>query len=280
MNKAFDDLNDDLSDLIGAPSKPRTVTPPPTYQPRGFDEPCPKCRGTGRWRPGYPCFACKGKGKKTFKTAPETRAAAKESRAQKEARQVAANVEGFQKAFPEVWAWMDGNPFPFAVAMVEGVKKFGGLTPNQMAACYRMMEKLEAAKAASTERKANAPEIAIDPIVQAFERAKESGSKKPVIRVAGFKFSLAPVTGANAGAIYVQADGQYRGKIRDGKFLGIRECTPDQTAEILKAAADPKSAAIAYGRKFGCCSICKRELSDPESIAAGIGPVCSARFGW
>ena len=28
-----------------------------------FVENCPKCRGTGSWRPGYPCFKCKGKGK-------------------------------------------------------------------------------------------------------------------------------------------------------------------------------------------------------------------------
>jgi len=30
----------------------------------------------------------------------------------------------------------------------------------------------------------------------------------------------------------------------------------------------------------GTCRICGRELSNPASIAAGIGPVCAARYRW
>lgn len=36
--------------------------------------------------------------------------------------------------------------------------------------------------------------------------------------------------------------------------------------------------AAAYGRTFGHCVVCGRLLTDPESIAAGIGPVCRERF--
>lgn len=46
-------------------------------------------------------------------------------------------------------------------------------------------------------------------------------------------------------------------------------------AEIEK---DPRAAAIAYGRELGRCSICNRTLTDPDSIANGIGPVCATRF--
>jgi hypothetical protein len=37
---------------------------------------------------------------------------------------------------------------------------------------------------------------------------------------------------------------------------------------------------VAYGKKFGRCAVCMRELSDPESIERGIGPVCAERMGW
>jgi hypothetical protein len=42
--------------------------------------------------------------------------------------------------------------------------------------------------------------------------------------------------------------------------------------------ADPKAASIAYGRELGVCGVCGRTLTDPESIAKGIGPICEGRF--
>lgn len=33
-----------------------------------------------------------------------------------------------------------------------------------------------------------------------------------------------------------------------------------------------------YGKRTGTCMVCSRRLSNPESIAAGIGPVCRGRF--
>lgn len=40
----------------------------------------------------------------------------------------------------------------------------------------------------------------------------------------------------------------------------------------------PLQAAMKYGRLSGRCCSCGRELTDPESIATGIGPVCAERF--
>lgn len=36
--------------------------------------------------------------------------------------------------------------------------------------------------------------------------------------------------------------------------------------------------AAAFGHRFGSCIVCGRELTDPASVAAGIGPVCAKRF--
>lgn len=50
-------------------------------------------------------------------------------------------------------------------------------------------------------------------------------------------------------------------------------------AEAVKVlCADPKAAARAYGLRSRRCGICGRKLSTPESIEAGIGPVCAERF--
>jgi hypothetical protein len=43
-------------------------------------------------------------------------------------------------------------------------------------------------------------------------------------------------------------------------------------------AEDPKAAAVAYAREHGRCAVCNASLSDPESIARGLGPVCAKRF--
>lgn len=44
--------------------------------------------------------------------------------------------------------------------------------------------------------------------------------------------------------------------------------------------ADPKAAAGAYGIESGRCGLCGRQLTVPESIEAGIGPVCAKGAGW
>lgn len=47
-------------------------------------------------------------------------------------------------------------------------------------------------------------------------------------------------------------------------LAGARRLTVEQAAEA--------------GRLCGVCVVCGRELTDPDSVAAGIGPVCAARL--
>ena len=47
---------------------------------------------------------------------------------------------------------------------------------------------------------------------------------------------------------------------------------------LTTIASDPKTAAMRYGQELGVCGVCGRTLTDPESIAKGIGPVCEGRF--
>lgn len=40
----------------------------------------------------------------------------------------------------------------------------------------------------------------------------------------------------------------------------------------------PLATAVKFGRASGRCCSCGRDLTDPESIAAGIGPICASKF--
>jgi len=267
-------------DNAAAGAAPAAAKPlPENYKPKEHFEKCGKCAGTGMTRWGV-CFRCKGKRGKAYKTSPEQRAQARDKKHAREADKATSNLESFKTEHPDVWAWMDGSTFPFAISLRDAVAKYGALSEKQLAAARNALTKLNAAKAARAERAANAPTVEISAISEAFERATAAGIKRPRLTIAGYTFSKAPATGTNAGAIYVRAGHEYIGKVAGGRFIAVFACKPEQEAKVLEIAADPKAAAIAHGRQFGVCAVCKRELSDPVSIANGIGPVCATRMGW
>ena len=49
--------------------------------------------------------------------------------------------------------------------------------------------------------------------------------------------------------------------------------------DLTKIAADPAGEARLYGMRTGTCACCGRELTDPNSIEAGIGPICAENWG-
>lgn len=42
---------------------------------------------------------------------------------------------------------------------------------------------------------------------------------------------------------------------------------------------DPAAALLLYGKELGVCGVCGRTLTDEDSRARGIGPVCAERLG-
>lgn len=53
-----------------------------------------------------------------------------------------------------------------------------------------------------------------------------------------------------------------------------------KTNILTRIALDPAAASKRYGQEIGSCGVCGRTLTDADSRAAGIGPVCSAKTGW
>jgi hypothetical protein len=260
-----------------------------------FQENCPKCGGDGRYHApsslGHQiCTKCDGKGKVFYKKPKAERLIAKEKAAARKVKKANDDLAAFESQYPTLALWWTGSDFGFAVSMREAVRKYGKLTPGQLAASIRCVEKFEAAKAARAVAQAavvahvaTLPVLDISHITSAFERARDAGIKRPKLRlfsgIGSYEFSRAPDTGRNPGAVYVNDDrGAYLGMVTQGKFRKSRDCDAGNEQEVMKVCTDPAQAAIAYGKKFGCCSVCNRELSDPVSVERGIGPICADRF--
>lgn len=56
---------------------------------------------------------------------------------------------------------------------------------------------------------------------------------------------------------------------------------PKKKTEVLaRIATNPQEAMTRFGHESGNCGKCGAALSDPESLARGIGPVCATTLGW
>lgn len=297
-NDPFHGLDDDFLEDFGieardpsAPEKPLLSIVPAIAPAQVFEETCKKCHGRGTFI-GYSgrvvgkCFTCKGTGKISFKQSPQVRAKAAQNRAKTKEQSnaaLAAKISAWIAEHQAEWNWMlaQGHRFDFAKEMALNVTKRGGLTENQLAAVQRCMTRDEARKEDRAEREAKAVAVNIQPIVDAFAKAQANSIKRPQMRLGDFRFSLAPASGANAGAIYVKtADRDYLGKIVNGKLIRGRDCSAEQEAAIVELCANPAESAVAYGRRTGNCAICGRELTKGESIDRGIGPICADNYGF
>jgi hypothetical protein len=250
---------------------------------------CGQCGGTGRWSGGTNrhgnsgCLACKGRG--YFTTSPDFRAGQRAKVQAKKADAADAKrraVKAFSEEHPEMWADLVASKTDFTASLYGQLIARGSLTENQIAAWNRGWEKLQAVKAArAAEVNAKGGSVDLDRIREMFDTAAASGYKKPVYRAEGLKITLAPASGRNAGALYVVEieDDAYQGKIVGTAFAATRETKRDVLSRLQVIAADPKTAAVAYGRRTGTCSCCGRELTNHASIEMGIGPICAGKWG-
>jgi Family of unknown function (DUF6011) len=303
-----DSLNDDLSDLLGG----AVIGPPIKRAPEGFtpaterifSELCVKCRGSGRFvgwsgRAAGACFACKGTGKLTFKTAPEERA---KDRAKYATSKQAARDE-FRQTYKAELAWLAAaydrqqknahhgrKVWNFPIEVTEKLAKYGSLFDSTIEAIRKCMARDVERAGATASRDAARPMVDTSMIEAAFAKARDAASndgeglKWLSLRLDTFKFSDAPATERFSAAVFVTEGGgeekRKLGRISGGKFYRSPACDDPTESRILAAIADPKAAAIAYGQRTGSCSVCGRELTNAESRARSMGPICADKFGW
>lgn len=252
--------------------------------------PCESCAGKYRGPRVHQekahCFACKGKG--FFYQSRKDREASKAKRVARKERVIAEAKSAFEREYPLLLAGMRKHASwnDFLKRLLIDVEAGKHLGANAIAAAERAIAKADARdaerEAAKSARVENAPIVNADQLKAAFDKASTAGLKKPKLRYEGFEVSRAPDTGKNAGALYVKGeDDAYLGKIVGGKYLATREAeAAGIVSRVAETMRDPLALAIAYGKRTGNCSCCGRKLSDPTSVAMGIGPVCAEKYGW
>lgn len=68
--------------------------------------------------------------------------------------------------------------------------------------------------------------------------------------------------------------GSYTGDYRKVRIRGA-----EANAVLAQIAADIEGALLRFGLTTGRCGNCGKALSDPQSLATGIGPVCADNLG-
>jgi hypothetical protein len=249
--------------------------------------PCPRCHGTGKYlgvrvhMAKSRCFACKGKG--FFKTSAAVRAKGRASKVNAKTNKIAK----FTEANKELVSFLRDNVSwnSFARSLLESLDTKGSIHPNGVAAAEKMMAKTLATRAAKDALRATeeaaAPTFDLRKIHGLFETALANGkNRRALLGGDNMKITPAPARGKNAGHLYVKVDGEYAGKVDPaGKFHAGWGVKIDVEADLKKIAADPAGEARLYGMRTGSCACCGRELTDPNSIAVGIGPICADKWG-
>lgn len=299
-------FDDDIGDLLGGEPRPHTEKPVTAIAPYTGPQAsvhvqaCAKCGGSGYWngRRNYPCFACKGKGKIEYRTSPEQRAKARARSAAKVADRLAERA-AWQQEHADVCTWLretaerqrerahqGKSTWDFPVSLDEALAQYGALTDGQLAAAQKCMAK-------DIERKAQwAADAAKDNRNVALDASKlcaafatrRANKRAEAAGVAFLRLVFGNITVTpdrqSPSDVWFKRDGVWIGKTENGRFKPFRACTADDTALVQRVCADPAAAAKAHGLDYSFCSCCGLPLTNPESIARGIGPICAESWGF
>lgn len=136
------------------------------------------------------------------------------------------------------------------------------------------------------------------PVAALMGRIQASGNAFPRVRLA---FGETPLVLAVAGqksrfpgAVTLTDGARYPASRFFGRITPQGDFVPGQAAKALPQEAKRELWALMtrlkagqaetvfaeYGKRFGCCCMCGRELTNAESVELGIGPVCREKaFG-
>lgn len=109
-------------------------------------------------------------------------------------------------------------------------------------------------------------------------------ASRPEVDVPAGRYALASERGVRFYRVDRPTQGQWAGrtfvKVQAGDVDHNIRNYNDRQAILREIAADPKEAMLRYGREIGSCGHCGRTLTNDESRAAGIGPICRGKMGW
>lgn len=157
--------------------------------------------------------------------------------------------------------------------------KFNRLSEKQYAWAHKL-----AVDYTSREEESSAEGAQFSRLFDTFKAARDRGLKRLTMRFSGIRIKPS----RDLQSLWVLSDTEteegnygpqpkYLGKVTPQRI--DPRLSDDVKSVILEAASDPLTAAVRYGRETGSCSCCGRDLTNPDSIAAGIGPICREKYG-
>ncbi len=156
-----------------------------------------------------------------------------------------------------------------------------GLSERQLAWAHKLATDLLQAESEAAD---NNGEPQFSRLFDTFKAARDRGLRRLTMRFSGIRIkpskdlqSLWVLSDTETEEGYYGLQPKYLGKVTPNRLDS--RLTADVKSVILEAASDPLTAAVRYGKETGSCSCCGRDLTNPDSIAAGIGPVCREKYG-
>ncbi|QFG08977.1 hypothetical protein SEA_MAGPIE_41 [Mycobacterium phage Magpie] len=123
---------------------------------------------------------------------------------------------------------------------------------------------------------------------QANVRVDDRRYEDATVEVPAGRYAIDTQVHAVNGTAFYKVDrpetGRWAGYVFVKQIIGSDEqkLSMKQGRAILAriAAVGAEAASARYGHEIGECGICGRQLTNDESRARGIGPVCAAKAGW
>lgn len=176
----------------------------------------------------------------------------------------------------------------FALSLHTALYKYGKLSEKQLQAARSMKAKSEGRQAAQDAAFVSAPTTYAE-LARAFLSSSAS-LKRPKLRLrtedgqrvvlsrCGSKSKTPGFINITDGGPF--GEGMYFGKISPEGRVSFRSAPDTVIALLNDFNANPQDAIKVQGVRTGECCCCGRELTDPISIANGIGPVCAEKWGF
>ncbi len=144
-------------------------------------------------------------------------------------------------------------------------------------------------------RQEDEPTTTLSTVLDSLQSAVAAGLKKPAIRLVwgGQALKISFMTsGKNEGGCWITLESSLVGKItpKGGlKMFNDVELDPSEVegydaparlSDFLVYVNDNYKESVAqFGRLTNSCSFCGRKLTNPESIAMNMGPICASKYG-
>ena len=183
-----------------------------------------------------------------------------------------------------------GNSFAASLLEREDADRY--MSDAQVSWVYKMAQDAVSDREAAGRVVGRAQDLTTDArnILSSLASASTRGLKRPTLRLMMHTGAQVRIkfmrSGSNAGGAWVTVGDELRGRISpEGEFhphnckYQRADWIADLVEYIEQVNSDVDGALVSYGKLTSSCGCCGLPLTNAESIARGIGPICLDKYG-